>query len=297
MKSLSWSRKLLIAAAIVACFGLAARHYRVFPFKKNFLKIPVGFTSAKTPYVQVDIEKRGYLLEIDTGSDSIVVLSKKVLDQIDKQPYGSVSWTDYKGSTYNSILYEIPEMWLGQCRISHPIVKEDAKGFHANSTVSETTPFSDPISGRFGWRILEGLNIVFDFGHQSLFLVRSLRSFPKAMEGFIEVPFELTDTGIVFIVETDMGPLRCLFDTGASISLIRPQFASRKQITTSPEGLNWVKSSYVKIGDLHFSEMAFYLIDFTDKFNIDGALGMDFISEHLFYIDLHEKKVMIRAKT
>ncbi len=102
------------------------------------------------------------------------------------------------------------------------------------------------------------------------------------------IPCEIGARGIVFLIDTDFGKKSFVLDSGASISLMK-----RESIEQTPLELPQITMDRFKIDDLDLGKTPLYLIDFSDKLDFDGILGIDFFMKYAIYIDFVKKKAMI----
>jgi hypothetical protein len=73
--------------AIVGFLGISliGLLWYLFSVRSYHFQIPTRFTAANTPYTEVEIEGKAYLLEVDLGSKFPLSLEKNALEQIDKK--------------------------------------------------------------------------------------------------------------------------------------------------------------------------------------------------------------------
>ncbi len=150
-------------------------------------------------------------------------------------------------------------------------------------------------AGRLGRDFFAGKNIFMDFNHRVLIICSELKDIRKEgyeIKNLITVPFKNTSDGIVLEIETDMGKKKFVLDTGTTVSVIRTENLNKVPIQQK-EGTPITKTSKFIIGGIDFGWRELYLLDISREFKIDGLLGMDFLKDHMVYLDFTKKTVYI----
>lgn len=118
----------------------------------------------------------------------------------------------------------------------------------------------------------------------------------------IPVPFEIVERagGILLNVLTDLGAIKLALSTGVTLNLIRSSLlqenGAQRPVTIEMDGKNWdqLQSSAFVIGGENWGSQNLYLQDFpSDIRDFNGAIGMDFLSKHILYLDFENQKVYI----
>ncbi len=294
---------LLLAVFFASALAiLFAWHFKFFPFKAPFARIPVKFSSSFTPCAEIEIEKEKYFLIVDSGADSELSIKTEVLDRIEKKLLGQTHWQDIKGNEYESSRYQIPEIKMGKVQIknakAHDGYTEEKGHLWGNRKKSEFE-----ISGTIGINLLGiSRHLLLDFYNSEFFIFRKredLKHFRKEgylLENLVEIPFEGDNNRIIFQIDTDEGQKKFLLDTGASISMIRPVFISAEERDAMQHSTLIITFSKFMISGHDFGETDLYAYNVPEKFeDIDGILGMDFCKKHVIYLDFKEKKALIGA--
>jgi hypothetical protein len=100
-----------------------------------------------------------------------------------------------------------------------------------------------------------------------------------SLDGFIPVPMKIGKCGPEIQLETEMGVKRLLVDTGAGRSVLRGKGKDKDlRFWTDEHDLGALKVCFFEL---------------TDRFEVDGILGMDFFLKHRVCIDFPGSMVYI----
>jgi hypothetical protein len=287
MKKAGVSLAIFFMAALLLLYGFNF-------FRSYYFSIPIELVNTyQIPCTSVEIEGKKYSVEIDLGSKTALSLHKKVLDKIKKNPCGSSRRVDFLGNTYETPLYLISNVKIGSLLLRKINTKEESLGFTAkNSLLIPAKETQD--GGRLGRDFFSDKNIFMDFGHRVFLICRNLKDIER--EGYkttklAAVPFKNTTDGIILEIETDLGLMKFVLDTGTTASAIRN---TQKTPTEEMLVIETLKFSMNKID---FGPQKLYLLNISPEFEeIDGFLGMDFWNGHAVYLDF-AKNIAYIGKT
>ena len=159
--------------------------------------------------------------------------------------------------------------------------------------------------GEIGLPLLKQNNLVLDFPHSTIIACnhrKKLKEIGYPVEEMIPVPFEIVERagGILLNVLTDLGAIKLALSTGVTLNLIRSSLlqenGAQRPVTIEMDGKNWdqLQSSAFVIGGENWGSQNLYLQDFpSDIRDFNGAIGMDFLSKHILYLDFENQKVYI----
>lgn len=249
------------------------------PSRKYFESIPVTLGPRNQPIIDVSVEGITHPFNLDLGSSVAFSLSEKILQKIDRTKYGTSTWFDFRGNPYESPLYIIPEIKIGNLIFSNVFANRDSEDFHANATI-EGDPQQFP--GVIGLPILEKYNLFLDFPRSKIYASNDHLSLQKRgllSQNLLSIPFTPHSDGIILNVETDTGIQRLMIDTGATLTVMR---------TSHP---TFTKKFCIMGHD--FGERSIKVLDLSPQFDFDGSIGMDFIKEHPIFIDYVNKVIFI----
>ena len=249
------------------------------PLKKYFETIPVTLDDRIDPVIDVSIQGDVYSLRLDLGSSCPFSLRQEILQNIRKTKRGTSKWYDFRGKQYESPIYTIPEIKIGNLTFAHILAKRDNEDFNVNVALSGP-PLQLP--GVIGLPILEKYNLFLDFPHAAIYASSDHLSLQKAgllSENLLTIPFTLHPDGIFLSVETDAGTYRLMLDTGSTFTAVRaphPAFTEKFRIMGHDFGECFIKA-----------------IDVNPRFEFDGFLGMDFLYEYPLFIDYSNRLIFI----
>jgi hypothetical protein len=248
------------------------------------------------PLIKVEIDGDIYPIVIDLGSKFSLSLDKKTLTKLNKKNHGVVEWRDLKGNYYHSNAYILPKIQVGDLAWNDVIANEELEDFLSNTTLwntHETIP-NDKV-GYLGRPLLLRYKLLIDVANSLLVISNDqnkLSEMGYEIKKMIKVPLE-EGAGIILKVETDIGIQKYGIDTGATINLARASLFSDKE-QGQDKGMRTYSSQRCVIGDHDFKKTMFYLIDITPELkDIDGCLGMDFLKNHVVYIDYPNRTAYI----
>ena len=156
-----------------------------------------------------------------------------------------------------------------------------------------------PTVGYLGRGLLKKVNLLMDMECSKVILTNSFKKLKKSgydLTNFEKIPFELIPKGILMLVDTDLGRMKLVLDTGCTFSMLHG-FLSPQNIEEDAYsyGFPTFKSTHFTMNGIDFGSQTFYFIDMTEALNdIDGFLGMDFIKKHVMYIDFLRKILYIQ---
>jgi len=76
-----------------------------------------------------------------------------------------------------------------------------------------------------------------------------------------------------------------------------PSLAKNFTCEVESENLPFLPSSRLVLGGEDFGKKSLYLVDFTEKITeIDGCIGMDFLKQHVLYLDFKNNLAYIDKK-
>lgn len=256
------------------------------------LEIPMDFSNANIPYIEVDIEGMAHHLEIDTGSLFALSMTKELLGKIDKKELvGMNEWWDLAGNRYESPTYLLSSMSIGDITASDIPVQQEDDDFVTNNTFKDKNEEEEDKQGTIGWPFLCQMNLLFDCRNYKFRITNNNKKLLD--EGYYlhemtKVPFELND-GIVLQVETDFGVKRAMLDTGCTLNHIRSSLVREKASEKGKFDLPQYFSSKFVMGTEDFGKMGFYHYEFDTEVLEDIILGMEFMDEHVIYLDFYNK--------
>lgn len=254
------------------------------------------------PAVVVHIENKPYLLKIDLGSKFALSLQDSVFEAITNKKLDEIAkWRDAKGNFYEAPSYRLPIVKMGNLVLKNILAKKESEEYRANTTLwSDKDPSkvygNEPI-GSLGRPLLEKTNLLFDFQNLQLTACKNLRGLKDVcIDQMTSIPFELDAKGIFLMAKTDVGELRMLLDTGATISLAAAARLQDQECATGSRGFKAYTTQQFQIGGHDFGAKNLLLYDFSPELQADGAIGMDFLDHRIMYVDYQSKMIYLSDK-
>lgn len=264
-----------------------------------YFSIPVQIDSySNIPLIQMEIGEKSYQVKLDLGAE-FTALHQKDLCEIDKKFCGNYPTYDVHGNKYNKPRYEVLGAKIYGLEMPKITVLEESPDFIVNTRV-----YGDPgrivCSGRMGREIFEKKNFLLDFASSKIIFCGNFNDLTKDgydLKNFIEVPFQINQLGICLRVETDLGEQILLLDTAASCCFLRYPPKRESLPIESFHTLPFWRSKKFTLSGCEFGSRGFVLFEMTPLMDaVDGVLGMDFLKEHVVYID-SEKLVAYVSKS
>lgn len=278
-------------------FGCASFFY-LFGVNSHCKFISVTFDSFRLPVIEMEIEGKPYPLVIDLGSSAQLSLDTEVLEKINKKKWCESYFLDYKGIHYKTPNYLLPSVKLGETLLYEVMSEERNENFFNNTIIISSTEKSDNTpteeKGTIGWPLLKRKNLLLDFPRSRIAIVDSAKQIDHLLKDMLKVPFKITKSGVTITVETDIGEMRLVLDTGASFICIRSSQYDGDNRKKDSRGREYFSTSQFEIEGKNFGRESLYLLDITPKMKeLDGCLGMDFLKYHTVYIDFRKNLLYI----
>jgi len=269
--------------------------------KTYYVPMPTKVSIANIPLIEVDIQNAKYLLKMDLGSKFQLTLSEHVLDQLNKKNAGTLLGRDMYGNAYETPAYLIPLIKIGDFSWVDVMVNRESNDFTSKTTLwvdtNKSKDYFEDRMGTIGRGLLEKRNLLLDFHNSIIFISNDIKRLKKSgyfLEEFRKCSFEIGRTGLILIINTDVGKIRFSLDTGSTVSFIRSSFLPNDISKKKKHGLSFVITSKFEMAGKDFGNMHLYLQDITPELSeIDGILGMDFLKNHIVYIDYQDKVIYV----
>lgn len=288
---------------ILFVFFILLTIFVCFFIEKKCVSIPIVFGPANVPLAQTNIQGKTYLLEVDLGSKFPLTLRRDVLKGLKKDICGNLDGRDVMGNFYTSPAYKLEKINIQGLEFKDVQTKEVHDDYVINTTLiteklSESEILSENV-GVIGRPLMEQRNLFLDFSHSRMIVcdeISDIRKWGFFLKDFVSFPFDIGRTGIIVVVDTDLGSLRLSLDTGSTLSLIRADEIESSLELSEEFALPYVTTEKFVMGGQDFGSMPLYFFDITEElYEIDGLLGMDFLKDHPIYIDYKNRLIFIAS--
>ncbi|MEX0961754.1 MAG: hypothetical protein WDZ28_02725 [Simkaniaceae bacterium] len=259
--------------------------------------IPLQYTDAGSPCVMIHINGKKIDAIIDTGScyEITIPYDSSILEQL-KKIKDSCS-INFKGEKAKSSQYILPSCQIEGYKIQNIIAEVDMSidpNRYEVSIIGEAKGVVDSNkTGAIGRPFLLRSNIYFDFPNDQMSFI-SEKEFASMKDQFVLIPFEETWMGFQLIVDTDFGSLKCLLDTGSSLSFIQNRFGNNFTTIQDNYGNECLQSEKLILSGVDYGKNNLYPLKMKAFSEIDGILGMDFLKSKSLYIDYRNKRFYLK---
>lgn len=275
----------------------------------------VDFSAGNIPIIEISSQGKKALVKFDSGTCEISLFPEFLAHLEKKFIHNEISY-GIRGKKYESIIYELPKITIGDITISPINVKEANLEFEEDTILVRQEPkVSQSHLGRIGWAPFYQFNVVLDCKHSILAFCDSLNTLKEngyPIDEWVEVPFELDRGFIEFDAAIDTGALRCILDTGSTCCLLNKTLdgSSNDHMIFNPMHIDLkhfeksnphnedimvfdvndrYEASSFKLGQKDFGPIYFRRIKTPGQ--IDAILGMNFVDSSLIFIDFANRKI------
>ena len=245
--------------------------------------------SYQIPCTSIEIEGNCYQVEIDLGTKTPLSLSSETLRKVKKHLCGTARRLDFQGNKYETPLYLIPLVKLGDNCLKNIKAKEESEEFSTKgSIVCESR--EAPKVGRIGRDFFQKKHLLIDIKNQILIASDREKELSQTSPA---IPFKVTSDGWTVEVQTDLGKRTFGIDTGTTLSVIRSE-PFKGTCIEEKNGMRFIQTEQFSIGGSDFGPRVLLILPISPQFDeIDGLLGMDFLKDHKVYLDFPAKRLMI----
>lgn len=233
--------------------------------------LPVRF-AFNLPVVDVRIGGSTVPVVVDTGSNGTIWLAPEAARRVGVKFTGASScYYDAHGNKFSARSYVIPECSLDGIQLREVEGREFA-------SAAEGDP---KIQGIIGLGVLRHFCVIFDWPHAAMELSTGGLS---GREKFRSVPMRWTGYGIVTPAGVDGGEFSFVWDTGASVSILKIGRVA-ESLLRKHEGHLLYPAQRVRIAQADLGSLDFVVQD-LDQPPGDGIVGANFFMRHRVLLDL-----------
>lgn len=255
--------------------------------RSYFEIIPIEkYSLGKIPCLQIQVEDRSYIFELDSGFFGGLDASPNFIEKIsDKQFSYNRTTCGIKGKEYSRSVYVIPKVKVGSSVFRNVFIQEGYSDEFNNDSVLFENGEDSLVreDGRIGWQLFSQSNLFLDLKNSRIAFsdsVETLREHGYFVESFTKTSLIL-DRGLAEIdTRTTSEKIRCVLDTGATWNIINRELENEGE---DPE--ETLKFPTFKIGEDDFGPIAFHPVPINLPIQVDAMLGMEFFSEHVVFLD------------
>jgi len=221
-------------------------------------------------------------LGLDSGG-GVVALKSATIAKVGAARSGvNKQSTDVLGNTSDQAMLSLDTLEISGKIFVH-VDAMDAGEYAADS----------PGDGVVGRELLNRFIVVYDYASRkvTLFAAEERRAAKHECRGARVRTIPDPDEIVVSLAMSDHGAMRMMWDTGATYSVVKKEFADRRQL---PLDDVYYKSRKFTLGGRDFGPLQLAAVEFHAPLSVDGFIGYNFFSDHVVCIDPFERIVRVR---
>lgn len=280
------------------CIYIGERHSNTF-LKGRCAKIPVEFSVSGTPIVDITIGKESYQAMIDLGSAFELTCPPHIFPKDNMRFIKNLTAINGLGNEREAKCYNLPVYTIGNSSIYNvSFYKKSGNGVSTGYKGKDQGKIKRKDLVNIGYPILYRTNLFFDFQYQAIWSIQEEKDFHAVglnLENYTKIPFELQNFGMVIDAQSDLGNLKLLIDTGATVSLLNTNWIPEEELEQDLYKNPIFRSSIFVLERQDFGNTSFYPFDISEKLGgFNAVLGMDFLKKHPFYIDFQNRNIYFK---
>ena len=196
----------------------------------------------------------------------------------------TISQTDALGNTGQRRTFKVSRLDLGDGAF-RDVIAHELRGYAG----------SGPGDGLIGRDFLKQFVAVFDYPSRivTLYSAHEREAADRACTGERVATIPDPDGIIVSVATSDHGPLRMLWDTGASYSFVKATVAARRHLPIRGETY---LTRHFALGARDFGPLELVSLDFKEPASVDGYIGYNFFESHVVCVDALGPHTTVRVK-
>ncbi len=240
---------------------------------------------AGLPIIMTMIENTPIPVMVDTGGYEELLLTPERLSTLNVTYTGRRRWS-VGGlgllSLSSAREFIVPHMEIGDLSLANVRGLE----FHFNRLGQGDQPPPAMEHGVVGLGLLHDFQVIFDYARGRLVLTGDSQYPPDyAPETWTQCRLDVSDlnVGLCGVVQLNGRPLRCVWDTGASFSLIRPGLAAPTDVARRGKH-EIAQFATLTVGNVDCGPFEAVLMDFKQP-PVDVIMGHSFFEDHTVLVD------------
>jgi len=268
---------------------------------EKVMHMPFQLDDTSLPVTQVDIDGKRQTFSIDTGSSIALHLSKDVMAQlsgliIDPEKERT---TDLTGKIFLNDRFHIPQLSI------NGMLFKDVKGVSLTPWGMVLIPNGHiPTSMVIGLDLFKGKAVLIDYKGQNLSVADDVQALNvNVSDGWLALPLQLTQEGIVVNVSQRLQRYNMVLDTGASVSVfwkdrLKSSFTRLSCQTVMLEmdnkGCEATEFKLDGLGTENIKLNAVLLDGAFEHMETDGLIGNNFFKNFVVLIDFPGQRLLIK---
>src|SRR5579872_1603661 len=153
------------------------------------------FSSGQTACLNVEIEGKEFIAELDLGFSGDVGVNPEFVEQIVEKSFIKMSsaW-GFRGNKHEERIFNIPKLKIGETVFPYPILREENLYLWRESRLIEKNMGPAQYIGAIGWRLFKNMTLFLDLGRSKLVFCDSVETFEMkqhSLQSFIKAPLLL----------------------------------------------------------------------------------------------------------
>jgi hypothetical protein len=254
------------------------------------VQIPFQLIGPSAPLVNVRIQNREILLELDIGDSSALVLHPSVLSSLSTAPTGESSrGYGMEGKVFDLPIVRVKRVEIGTAVFADVSIHADSHddAFRKQQLTERGT------QGYIGTGLFKGYKLVLNYRRHLLTLMQkdvALKS-QSSCRGQMIPLVRSVNWGLVSSAHTDGGDALFVWDTGAPGLAIVKANAAAIHVDVSRDT---VSLKHFDMNGHEFGPLQFHVWDFPAPPGMVGMLGYDFFRDHTVCIDFAGNQLFVR---
>ena len=244
---------------------------------KGYTKTPMIIKN-NSPCIEIQLDTNKMFLLVDIGGFASLNLDTSIVSKCGYRiSVDSISSKNYKGDTNKINYFTISELIIGDFHFSNFKAK---CGKQNNKT------------GYIGLSFFSNFKVLFDYKNSNLYLIHD--SIPQELDisSWDKLDFDFDKFGISTPIKINGKEHSFFWDTGATFSLIKPDFADKNE-TVKRGDFDFYSPQTISLNSNTYKPCDLLVMDF--KFPpFDGVIGHNFFSNKMVYIDFENQLIYIK---
>jgi hypothetical protein len=300
-------RQLFFLCGIAGIFAFAV--WWTWSGSKSSSVLPVVWSSGGIPSIEVSIDEEKQLVKLCSSDKFFLSVNELGYKHLkDTTKVGTVSWHDRCGNSYEAPSYHVKKILVGPIAYSDMVVPgasiqdEEADIIAWNNSNHSMENFPKTF-GELGLPFFAQTSLLLDLGHDKIIVAKNdelCTKYGLSLDNMKKFSLEPDERGIILKVHSDLGPLRLGINTGATLNLIRSSLVQSVPncsalLQKDYRGLSYCLTDLI-VNSTTFKHQKMYEVKMSDGITwMDGCLGVEFLKEHLVYIDYPNRVVYIQS--
>lgn len=278
-----------LAVALTSCSSFSPEKHGA-----RAIHVPMKLVK-RTPVLTVRVNEIDVDLQLDTGSGTTLTLYPQILEELEVPPTGETHESiGMEGVVMKNPVYLVSRVELGGATYEDIRVRQDG---HTAKHRADTIQYRGTY-GRVGRGLFEDGRLLIDYQNESMTIIPpdAPRDEQAACRG-IELPLatEKESLGLVTKVQTDIGELYSVWDTGAGGNIMVKH-------TTDAAGLGleardkFVTKKFI-INGHEFGPIRMNVWDVPLPPDLNALLGYWFFSDKVVCVDFPRESLFVRSNS